>query len=158
MSARNDDRPLVVGKGSYWRVGKDGMTYQYRFSMGKDPDTGKYRLSPKRTIHCKSPRRREQLAEVMAAMEAYRQQLNSGPFDSRRDQTLGEYARAFHANREWTMKSPLAYDREGYDVRHIEEMLGGVQLRKLRPATSSRPTRRPEGPTGSARASSSAST
>lgn len=66
----------VNGKGSYWEI-RPGY-YKYRFSLGKDPQTGKYRYSPKRTLHCKSKNKRGREAELRSAMEAYKQELING--------------------------------------------------------------------------------
>ena len=118
------DRPLVVGKGTKWEV-RPGV-WQYRHNLGKDPETGKYLYSPKRTIYTTKKR------EVDAALEAYKIELNTGIFVQKSPDTVGEYARRFHENREGTI-SPLAYKREKVDVDHIEMVFGKVKLQQLRP-------------------------
>lgn len=119
------DRPLVIGKGSCWEI-KPGV-WQYRHSLGRDPETGKYRYSSKRTIHTKKK------SEVYAAMEAYKVELNTGVAVKKTGDTVGEYAERFHEERRGTMKSPLAYEREATDVRHIKELFGNVRIQDLRP-------------------------
>jgi len=120
-----EDRPLVIGKGQSWHIRKG--VWQIRHSLGKDPVTGKYRYSPKRTIHAKNK------SEVLAALEDYKRELNAGIVVRREPATVGEYARQFHELREGTMKSPLAYKREALEVRHIDELLGPCRLQDLRP-------------------------
>lgn len=123
---------LVTGKGTSWEI-KPGV-YQYRFSMGKDSETGKYRYSPKRTLHCKSKNKRGREAELREAMEAYKTELNTGVAPAKSTpQTVGEYAEQFHALRRGTMRSPLSYDREGYDIAHIKALFGDVRLTALKP-------------------------
>lgn len=119
------DRPAVIGKGSYWKI-RTGE-YYCRFSMGKDPETGKYRYSPKRRFKARN------IGEIRRAMEEYKAELNAGIIARSSNKTVGGYAEAFHELREGTMGSPLAYEREGYDVRHIRELFGDMPLRSLRP-------------------------
>lgn len=127
MSAR---RQKVIGNGSVYEV-KDGV-FQYRFNMGKDPKTGKYAYSPKRTLHCEGMNKRTQQAMLRKALEEYKEELNSGVVRRGGERSVSEYANDFHALREGTMGSPLAYEREGYDVRHIEELFGDIRLADLR--------------------------
>ena len=119
-----EDRPLVIGKGTKWEI-KPGV-WQYRHSLGKDPVTGKYRYSPKRTIHTTKKR------EVDAALEAYKIELNSGVYVQKSPDTVGEYARRFHDNRMGTI-TPLAYKREKVDIDHIDAIFGKIKLQELRP-------------------------
>lgn len=120
-----DDRPLVIGKGTFSEI-RPGV-YQYRHNLGKDPETGKYRYSPKRTIHTKRK------SEVRAALESYKVELNTGVVVKTASKTVGEYARKFHELRAGTMGSELAYKREGLDIKHIGELLGNCRLQSLRP-------------------------
>lgn len=119
------DRPVVIGKGSYWKI-RTGE-YYCRFSMGKDPETGKYRYSPKRRFKAKSK------GGILRAMEEYKTELNAGLAVRPSNKTVGGYAVAFHELRAGTMGSPLAYERGGYDVRHIQELFGNMSLKNLRP-------------------------
>ena len=127
MSARQ----RVIGNGSVYEV-KDGV-FQYRFNLGKDPNTGKYAYSPKRTLHCEGKNKRTQQAMLRKALEEYKEELNSGIVRKREGRTVAQYAEDFHALREGTFKSPLAYKREGDYIRHIREMFGDIRLSDLRP-------------------------
>lgn len=118
-----NDRPLVVGKGTKQQRGKG--VWRYRHNIGKDPATGKYRYSPWRTIHTTKK------SEVDAALEAYKVELNSGVFIEKAPDSVGEYAQRFHDNRAGTI-TPLAYKREQVDVNHIKAILGRVKLQELR--------------------------
>lgn len=118
--------------GSCWEV-KPGV-YKYRFSMGIDPETGKYRMSPKRTLHCTSTNKRGREAELRTAMEDYKRELNSGIVVTRTTtKTVGIYADQFHKLRAGTMGSELSYKREEVDIEHIKELFGKVKLTDLKP-------------------------
>lgn len=112
--------------------GKTG-TYRLYFSLGKDPETGRYLRSGKRTYHCRSKNPKNWPKELENALAAYRHELENGPGPKGDRRSLADYAEDFHALRENTMGSPLAYEREGYDVRHIVELFGDVRLKSLRP-------------------------
>lgn len=112
--------------------GKPG-TYRIYFSLGKDPETGKYLRSPKRTFHCKSKNPGNWHSELEKALQAYRLELEEGEVPQRKQRTIADYAEDFHAMREGTMGSPLAYEREGYDIRHIRELFGDTPVKDLRP-------------------------
>ena len=51
------------------------------------------------------------------------------------------------------MQSPLAYEREGYDVRHIRELFGDVRLTSLMPDDYGVHMQKPGKPEGSPKAS-----
>ena len=124
----------IRGLGSAWEI-KPGV-YQYRFSLGKDPETGKYRHSPKRTLHCKSTNKRGREAEIRAALEDYKRELTTGIVATRTTtQTVGEYAEQFHTLRKGTLGSPLSWEREALDVKHIKELFGDVRLTELKAPT-----------------------
>lgn len=112
--------------------GKPG-TYRLYFSLGKDPETGKYLRSPKRTYHCKSRNPKNWDTELQNALDEYRSYLEHGESHNSRARTVADYADDFHRMREGTMGSPLAYDREGYDVRHIRELFGNIGIEALKP-------------------------
>jgi integrase len=121
---------LIKGMGTSWEI-QPGV-YQYRFNMGKDPSTGKYRYSPKRTLHCKTKNKRGREAELREAMEQYKQELIAGiaPLKSSR-QTVGEYASSFHELRRGTMGSELSWKREELEIAHIKELFGDINLVQL---------------------------
>ena len=124
-------RPRVIGNGSVYQV-KEGV-FQYRFNLGKDPRTGKYAYSPKRTLHCEGVSKRTQQAMLRRALEDYKEELNSGIVRDGGDRTVSEYAEDFHKLREDSFRSPLAYAREGNYIRHIQDMFGHIRLSDLRP-------------------------
>lgn len=47
--------------------------------------------------------------------------------------TVSGYAEDFHRLRESSFGSPLSFQREEYDVRHIRELFGDMPLGALRP-------------------------
>lgn len=108
-------------------------TYRLYFSLGKDPGTGKYLRSKKRTYHCRSKNPKNWPKELENALSDYRKELEGETEPADRLRTISDYADDFHALREGTMGSPLAYEREGYDVRHIRELFGDTRLRALKP-------------------------
>lgn len=124
-------RPRVIGNGSVYQV-KEGV-FQYRFNLGKDPKTGKYAYSPKRTLHCEGVSKRTQQAMLRKALEDYKKELNSGIVREDGDRTVSEYAEDFHNLRAESFKSPLAYAREGNYIRHIQDMFGHMRLSDLKP-------------------------
>lgn len=128
-----EDRIKPSAKGYAEPVkGKTG-TYRLYFSLGKDPETGRYLRSGKRTYHCRSKNPKNWPKELENALTAYRQELENGPGPEGDRRSLASYAEDFHVLRENTMGSPLAYEREGYDVSHIKELFGDIRLKSLRP-------------------------
>lgn len=119
------DRVLVIGKGHYEKV-RPGV-YRIRHNIGKDAITGKYRRSPWRTI------RATKKSEITAALEEYKRELNGGISVRPATITVAEYARNFHELREGAMRSPLAYEREALEIRHIEGLFSNIELQELRP-------------------------
>lgn len=111
--------------------GKPGV-YRLYFSLGKDPRSNRYLRSPRRTYHCRSKNPKNWPAELQRALDSYRRELEEEPARERYSGTVAEYADKFHRLRESTMGSPLAYEREGLDVRHIAELLGNIPLAELR--------------------------
>lgn len=107
--------------------------FRIYFCLGKDPSTGKYLRTKKKTVRCKSKNPKNWDKELDNALEKYRRELEHLSSDRGAHKTLSEYAESFHQMREGTMGSPLAYEREGYDVRHIRELFGKVRLGSLRP-------------------------
>lgn len=120
-------------KGTTERIkGKPG-TFRLYFYYGKDPVTGKYLRSPKRTFHCKSKNPENWKSECKKALAAYRKELEEEMSIGDGDRSVSEYAEDFHTLREGSLKSPLAYEREGDYIRHIRELFGGIRLVDLRP-------------------------
>ena len=118
--------------------GKPG-SFRIYFSLGRDPESGnngkrvKYLKTPKRTIHCKSKNPKNWPGEVSNALDVYRKELESYEPASDAPTTVAGYAEDFHQLRESSFGSPLSFQREGYDVRHIRELFGDIPLSSLRP-------------------------
>lgn len=108
-------------------------TFRIYFSLGKDEETGKYLRSPKRVYHCKSKNPKNWSTEVQKALDEYRAELEGRKAAGSKVRTVSDYAEDFHRMREGTMGSPLAYEREGYDVRHIRELFGDTPIEALKP-------------------------
>lgn len=111
--------------------GKPG-SFRLYFSLGKDPSTGKYRRSKKRTFHCKSKNPKNWPAEYRKALDLYKMELEGINEMPNSAQTLAEYATDFHTLRKTVLKSPLAFDRESGYIKHIKEMFGNTPLASLR--------------------------
>ncbi len=112
--------------------GKPG-TYRLYFSLGKDPETGRYLRTSKRTFHCKSKNPKNWQKECENALIAYRAKLEGTREHGIGARSVSEYAEDFHALRQSSFKSPLAYEREGDYIRHIRKLFGDIRLADLRP-------------------------
>lgn len=123
---------IVRGNGSKWEI-KPGV-FQFRFNMGKDPVSGKYLYSPKRTLHCEGKSKRTQQAMLRTAMEDYKRELNDGVAPRATVETVGEYATRFHRIRRNELGSPLAYEREELDIKHINELFGTFKINEIKPS------------------------
>lgn len=121
-----------TARGTSECIDKSKGVYRIYFSLGKDPETGRYRRSPSRRVHCRSKNPKNWPSEVAKALEAYRAELEGASNRGNGPLGLSDYADRFHANRESTMGSPLAYEREGLDIRHIRELFGNPDLTRLK--------------------------
>lgn len=119
MSGRNS----LSGIGSVEKTGKKN-TWRIRISLGKDPVTGKYRKSPSRTIHGTK-------SEATKALIEYRAELMSRSAIKPSNITVGDYAVRFHEEREHEFRSPLAWNRETYEIKWITSMFGTYYLQDL---------------------------
>lgn len=108
-------------------------TFRLYFSLGRDPESGKYLRTPKRTYHCRGKNPKNWKTECENALASYRAELEGASKSGPSARSVSDYANDFHSLREGAMGSPLAYEREGYDVRHISELFGQTPLRDLRP-------------------------
>lgn len=81
-------------------------SFRLYFSLGKDPSTGKYLRSPKRTYHCKSKNPKNWKSECDKALEAYKDELLGTSRSSDLPLTVSGYAEEFHRLRKDEMKSP----------------------------------------------------
>ena len=100
-----------TARGTSECIDKSKGVYRIYFSLGKDPETGRYRRSPSRRVHCRSKNPKNWPSEVTKALEAYRAELEGA------------------SNRG---NGPLAYEREGLDIRHIRELFGNPDLTRLK--------------------------
>ena len=101
-------RSSLSGIGSIEKAGKKN-TWRIRVSLGKDPVTGKYRKSPSRTVHGTK-------SEAAKALMEYRAELMDPSAIKPSDITVGDYAARFHEEREHEFRSPLAWNREAYEI------------------------------------------
>jgi len=128
-----EDRIRESSRGCREAVDRKRGVFRIYFSLGKDPETGRYIRTKKKTVHCKSKNPKNWDKELENALEAYRIELENGIAQPDSPETVSDYTDTFHQMREKTMGSPLAYEREGYDVKHIHELFGDARLKSLRP-------------------------
>lgn len=84
-------------------------SFRLYFSLGKDPSTGKYRRSKKRTFHCRSKNPKNWPAEYRKALDLYIMELEGINEMPNSAQTLAEYATDFHTLRKTVLKSPPCF-------------------------------------------------
>ena len=91
--------------------------YRIRHHLGRDPKTGRYIRSPKKTVYgTKADARRE--------LEVYRAELESG-VKNPEELTVGTYARAWYERRVNSGRySPLTLKDDELQVRKIEDLWG----------------------------------
>lgn len=118
MSGRNS----LSGIGSVEKTGKGA--WRIRVALGKDPVTGKYRKSPSRTVHGTK-------SDATKALMEYRAELMTASAVKPSDITVGDYATRFHEEREHEFRSPLAWNRESYEIKWIVEVFGAYPLQDL---------------------------
>lgn len=116
-------RSSLSGIGSIEKAGKKN-TWRIRVSLGKDPVTGKYRKSPSRTVHGTK-------SEAAKALMEYRAELMDPSAIKPSDITVGDYAARFHEEREHEFRSPLAWNRESYEIKWISSFFGAYRLQDL---------------------------
>lgn len=113
----------ITGSGEIEEVVK-GKIYRIRHHLGRDPKTGRYIRSPKKTVYgTKADARRE--------LETYRHELESevGNFE---EYTVGAYARLWHERRvDSGGYSPLTLKDDDLQVRKIEALWDGTLLENL---------------------------
>ena len=116
-------RSSLSGIGSVEKTGRKN-TWRIRVALGKDPVTGKYRKSPSRTVHGTK-------SEATKALMEYRAEIMDASAVRPSDITIGEYAVRFHEEREHEFRSPLAWNREAYEIKRIAEAFGAYRLQEL---------------------------
>ena len=119
--------PKVIGEGVIEEKVR-GKIYYIRHSLGKDPNTGKYIRSPRKTVYGNK-------AEARRQLELYRIELEQG-FANLEKVTLAEYADKWLKRRqESSTLSPLTVKRDGQHVRTIKELLGAYLINEVTTAT-----------------------
>ena len=113
----------ITGSGEIEEVVK-GKVYRIRHHLGRDPKTGRYIRSPKKTIHGTK-------ADARRALEEYRIELECG-VKNPEELTVGTYARAWYKRRVNTGRySPLTLKDDELQVRKIEDRWGDTLLENL---------------------------
>lgn len=113
----------ITGAGEIEEVVK-GKVYRIRHHLGRDPKTGRYIRSPKKTIYGTK-------ADARRALEEYRIELEHG-VDNPDDLTVGRYARAWYKRRVNSGRySPLTLKDDELQVRKIEDLWGDTLLQNL---------------------------
>ena len=113
----------IIGSGEIEEVVK-GKVYRIRHHLGRDPKTGRYIRSPKKTVYGTK-------AEARRALEEYRIELECG-VKNPEELTVGRYARAWYQKRVNTGRySPLTLKDDELQVRKIEELWGTTLLENL---------------------------
>lgn len=100
------------------------------FWLPPELSDGKRARAPKRLVHGKKSEAKDALArykiEYLAELEREREKQ-----ESTESPTVASYVQRYHEEKK--MKSPLAYKREGLEVRHIQRLFAGVRLTELSP-------------------------
>lgn len=113
----------IIGSGEIEEVTK-GKVYRIRHHLGRDPKTGRYIRSPKKTVYGTK-------ADARRALEDYRIELECG-VKNPEELTVGTYARAWYERRANTGRySPLTLKDDELQVRKIEDIWGETLLESL---------------------------
>lgn len=113
----------IIGSGEIEEVVK-GKVYRIRHHLGRDPKTGRYIRSPKKTVYGTK-------ADARRALEEYRVELECG-VKNPEELTVGNYARAWYERRKNTGRySPLTLKDDELQVRKIEDIWGATLLEDL---------------------------
>ena len=113
----------IIGSGEIEEVTK-GKVYRIRHHLGRDPKTGRYIRSPKKTVYGTK-------ADARRALEEYRIELECG-VKNPEELTVGSYARAWYERRKNTGRySPLTLKDDELQVRKIEGIWGATLLEDL---------------------------
>lgn len=113
----------ITGAGEIEEVVK-GKVYRIRHHLGRNPKTGRYIRSPKKTVYGTK-------ADARRALEEYRIELECG-VKNPDELTVGTYARAWYERRVNTGRySPLTLKDDELQVRKIEDLWGDTLLEDL---------------------------
>lgn len=116
-------RVKVTGNGEIEEVVR-GKVYKIRHHLGKDPETGKYKRSPKRTVYGTKSKAREELAKYKVELE--------GGYGNPDKVTLGEYANEWFKRRELSDRySPETIKTDRRHLKRIVEMFGGALVNDI---------------------------
>ena len=107
----------VITGGQKEKIGP--RKWRIRVSLGKDPQTGKYRRSKSRIVVGNSK-------DADAALAAYRAELQAALDAPDGGITFGEYAEGLFEAREALGGSPLSRKRERNEVDKLIELFGDV--------------------------------
>ena len=115
--------PKVTGCGEIEEIER-GKVYRIRHHLGRDPKTGRYLRSPKRTVHgTKSDARR--------ALEEYRRELEEG-FANPENLTVPELGWRWHEQRKLLKDlSPLTHATDECELKKVERWFGGILVSDL---------------------------
>lgn len=117
-------RITIKGEGSITEVER-GKVYRIRLRLPPTEPGGKRRWSPMRTVNGdKTAARRE--------MENYREELEAALNGEVCEETVGHYARAFHARRANSGSlAPTTVSRERIEIEKITGLFGKISLSEL---------------------------
>ena len=116
-------RVKVTGNGEIEEVVR-GKVYKIRHHLGRDPETGKYKRSPKRTVYGTKSQAREALLQYKVELE--------GGFGNPDKITLGEYAKEWFKQRELSDRySPETIKTDRRLLKLIVEMFGGALINDI---------------------------
>lgn len=113
----------ITGSGEIEEVVK-GKVYRIRHHLGRNPQTGRYIRSPKKTVYGTK-------ADARRALEEYRIELECG-VKNPEELTVGAHARAWYERRVNSGRySPLTLKDDELQVRKIGELWGDTLLENL---------------------------
>ncbi len=116
-------RVKVTGNGEIEEVVR-GKVYKIRHHLGRDPETGKYKRSPKRTVYGTKSQAREALLQYKVELE--------GGYGNPDKITLGEYAKEWFRQRELSDRySPETIKTDRRLLKLIVEMFGGALINDI---------------------------
>ena len=108
----------ITGRGIIEKGRKPGTFYVTHY-LGEKDEKGRYKRAPRRLV-------KGTKSDAIRECAKYRDELEADLLSCGEKLTVSQYARKFHDER--TLDSPLAYDREELEVRHIESLFGDTPL------------------------------
>lgn len=104
--------------------GRKPNTWLITFWLPGTDENGKRRRAPKKTVHGLKSDAKKELAR-------YRIEYTGEPDERNSTPTIAQYAETFHSHH--FMKSPLAYEREAYEIRNIQRLFPDARIDELTP-------------------------